>query len=225
MLPGCFVYCSSPSSSLSPPISPKSTHSTLILFFFLHLNEMSAFAWRMVGRFPCLLPYGGSRTGVGEPHALPFPKDALAHFLWCVWQKVWEGSKPQKTISFNLPYYHATSQGGQRFLQSFWNNKGHSDELSLIEQSLPIMGSSFPIFTTFCSIPERGMKKTLNFHWRLAPVGHLCCFRSNPSVCSCLWWPAWTTHWSSQCGYSQTIYFTNKCRALHLWWFSLINSC
>lgn len=50
-------------NSLSPPISPKSTHSTLSLFFFLKLNEMLTFAPRRVRRSPCLLSFGGSQTG------------------------------------------------------------------------------------------------------------------------------------------------------------------
>lgn len=157
---------------ISPQLPvPKSTHSTLILFFFLHLNETLAFAPRTVGRFPCLLSYGGRQTGVGEPHELPFPEDALAHLLWHVWQKLWEGSQPQKTISFNPPYYHATAQWAQRSLHSFWNNKQLWDELSLIEQSLLIMGSSFPLFTTFSRFPERREEETFELPRSISSCG------------------------------------------------------
>lgn len=101
---------------------------------------------------------------LGNPTHYPFLR-----MLWHISCGVFD-RKSGKDQSLKRPFHlicHITMQllrGGQRFLQSFWNNKGHSDELSLIEQSLPIMGSSFPIFTTFSSIPERGMKKTLNFH-------------------------------------------------------------
>lgn len=51
----------------SPPLPvPRSTHSTLILFFFLHLNEMLAFALKMVGRFSCFFSSGNIQTGVGK---------------------------------------------------------------------------------------------------------------------------------------------------------------
>lgn len=43
---------------------PKSTHSTLILFFFLRLNEMLAFALKMVGRG--FFSSGDIQTGVGN---------------------------------------------------------------------------------------------------------------------------------------------------------------
>lgn len=45
---------------------PKSTHSILILFFFLRLNEMLAFPLKMVGRFSCFFSSGNIQTGVGK---------------------------------------------------------------------------------------------------------------------------------------------------------------
>lgn len=50
------------------------------------------------------------------------------------------------TISFNPLYYHENS--------CWANNRGHKDDLSLIEQNLLIVGSSFSVFTVLSSISE-----------------------------------------------------------------------
>lgn len=56
---------------------PKSTHSTLIFFFFLHLNEILEFALKIVGRFSCFFSSAKIQTGAGKLYELAFPEDTL----------------------------------------------------------------------------------------------------------------------------------------------------
>lgn len=153
-----------PHNSLSPPINPNSTHSTLILCF-LCLNKMLAW-W---GGFLVSSPIEAAKLVSWNPMNYPFLR-----MLWHIYYDMFgrnTGSQPWKTISFNPLYYHTTSQWPQRSLQRFWNNKGHWDVLSFI--CLLIMGSSFLflLLLLFLVPLKERMKKPLKVHWELAPVG------------------------------------------------------
>lgn len=100
----------------------------------------------VVGRFQWLLAYGDIQSVVGKPHKLLFPEDARAHLLWYMDRNSRKDHRLNMTISFNPLYYHENS--------CWANNRGHKDDLSLIEQNLLIVGSSFSVFTVLSSISE-----------------------------------------------------------------------
>lgn len=72
---------------------PKSTHSTLILFFFL--TKCWHLPWGWWGGFHVSFPMEAAKLVSGNPMNYPFSGCSgiyMPHLPWHVWQKLWEGS-------------------------------------------------------------------------------------------------------------------------------------